>query len=122
MYCKNCGARIEEDSKYCIYCGTEVKVIEDTFEEVEKEKKPAKVWKIFAKVSKIIGIVCIATCVIPLFSFEIGAAGVVFGILGGRAQDKEADEWRKLGINLSITGAIVSVVSYILIFVLLELL
>ncbi|HEY9113520.1 MAG TPA: zinc ribbon domain-containing protein [Bacteroidales bacterium] len=40
MYCKNCGKIIEEDSKYCVYCGTNQKQIELTsFGSLKKENQ-----------------------------------------------------------------------------------
>ena len=129
MFCKYCGAEVEEGAKFCSFCGNSLEekkekkdeVLNDVMtEDVEtieakSEDSPAKVWKIFAKISKILGIVSIATFFIPLVSFvTTGVVGVVLGVLGGRAKDKEADDWRKIGINLSIIGAALSFVFYII--------
>lgn len=112
MFCKKCGYELEDDAIYCSNCGEAIEgrqVVED---------KPAQVWKVFAKVSKVLGIVSICTCFIPMIA-GLGTApiGVVLGMLGEKAKDKEADEWRKLGVNLSVIGGALSFVSYILIFV-----
>lgn len=122
MYCEYCGKKIEDNSKYCLYCGSRVNEFCEEIKEnvTKKEDKPAKVWKTFAKVSRILGIVSICTFFVPLIGFvETGPVGVVLGILGGRAKDEEADDWRRTGITLSIIGACLSLVSYILLYVLL---
>ena len=120
MYCEYCGKKIEDNSKYCLYCGSKVNEFGEEIKEnvTKKEDKPAKVWKTFAKVSRILGIVSICTCFIPMIA-GLGTApiGVVLGMLGEKAKDKQADEWRKLGVNLSVIGGALSFVSYILIFV-----
>ncbi|MBQ7277537.1 MAG: hypothetical protein IJS58_09875, partial [Bacilli bacterium] len=71
------------------------------------------VWKVFAKVSKIVGIVAIATSICGISWCTFSIIGVVFGILAGKAKDEEADAMRSLGIKLSVAGAIISLVLYI---------
>lgn len=112
MICKVCGSKVEEGEKFCPNCGSE---LEEKVEvvEVKEEEKPAKVWKVFAKVSKIVGIVAIATSICGISWCTFSIIGVVFGILAGKAKDEEADEMRSLGIKLSVAGAIISFVLYI---------
>ena len=76
MYCKNCGNEISEGAQFCPKCGARIEgeqqssdfntTVEATATEVNQpEQKQAKVWSIFATISKILGIVCLSTSVIP---------------------------------------------------------
>jgi len=51
MYCKKCGAKIEEESKYCENCGEEVIKIEEESEKVNKDSSIKKVAKEVGKVA-----------------------------------------------------------------------
>ena len=73
MYCRNCGTQLIDGSNYCPYCGNEIDkkdiVVPKEPEIVDwsgADKNPneirvPKVWSVFAKLSKIFGIVSIST-------------------------------------------------------------
>jgi len=125
MICKKCGKEIDEGLSYCPFCGEEIKKEEEPanfYQEGQPAKKPAKCWGVFAKVSKILGIVTIACCLIPLaniVSLETGVAGIVFAILGKKAGTEEANSQKRVGLVLSIVGFSVAFVTYIIYSVLL---
>ena len=124
MYCKKCGKELADDARFCPSCGEEQTptTFEDPFTatvipEVE-EKKPLRVWSIFARVGKILGIVAAATSVIPfLIGLQVGIFGIVFSCLGRKALTEEAYRSCKLGLILSIVGTVVSLISYVILIV-----
>lgn len=123
MYCRHCGRELSQGTRYCPACGAEQTTTEDPFTIGEKsevvEPKPAKVWSIFSKIGKILGIVAIATSWIPyLIGLEIGIAGIVFSCLGKKARTDVANDNCRLGLKLSIAGIVVSFVVFILYIVL----
>ena len=118
MYCTKCGTKVEEGDIFCPNCGADVSKKDN----VEGEKKPAKCWAIFAKVSRILGIVSVAICWIPFaIGIEVGAAGIVFAILGKHAIEPEAKENCKSGLTMSIVGVAISFCSFIALYVILML-
>lgn len=129
MYCRNCGTKIDEDVKFCPNCGEN---LQSTAQEPSTstgtpevvEDKPAKVWTIFSQVGKILGIVCLATSLIPYINYislEFAIAGIVFSCLGRKAKTEETDKNCSLGLKLSIAAVVVSFVMAVLYTVLLEL-
>ena len=86
------------------------------------ENKPPKVWTVFAKIGKILGIVCLSTALIPYinyFSLSFAIAGIVFSCLGRKAKNAESDKNCSIGLKLSIAATVVSLVMiivYLLIF------
>ena len=118
MYCKNCGRELSGDARFCPHCGTEQQNVGQKFftengTTVSNEEKPAKVWKVFSVIGKILGIVGIATAFIPYLNFatvEIAIIGIVMSCLGRKAQTEEADKNCSLGLKLSIAALVVSVV------------
>lgn len=129
MFCKNCGKEINETDAFCQYCGSKVEKEEAKAEEVKVEAEPVfeaaapekpepkKPWCVFAKVGKILGIVAIATCWIPMFAIAPGIPAVVFGILGKKSPDEESKASAKKGFGLGLAGSIVSVVVYIIVII-----
>lgn len=116
MFCTKCGKELENDAVFCPNCGAKVAEleIEEPVIESSENKKPAKCWSVFAKVSKILGIVAIATCWLPfLIGLEAGVSGIVFAILGKHAIDEEAISNRKRGLTMSIVGSIISYVVFL---------
>ena len=143
MYCKYCGKEIEEDIKFCPYCGknlqekaaSESAPLEDFVEaSAEKsaetavaqtpampaqveEKKPPKVWTVFSKVSKILGIVCLSASWIPYFglvlAISLGVPGIVFSCLGRKAKTEETDKMCRIGLTLCIIAIPVSIVFFV---------
>ena len=130
MYCKNCGTKIEDGVKFCPNCGTSTQeeaapapmATESAAATGNVEEKPPKVWTIFALISKILGIVCLSTSLIPFLNYFscIGSIpGIVFGCLGKKAQNPEADKNSSLGRKLSIAALVISfvmMVVYIIVF------
>lgn len=112
MKCKVCGTECPKGSKYCLNCGTQLEEEPEIVEaEVVSEKKPAKVWKVFAKLGKIFGIIAISTSVIPFMSyFGFGVNGIICSCLGKKANDEESASNAKLGLTLSIIALCISVV------------
>ena len=130
MFCSNCGKEIDEDTKFCPHCGTN---LQDPAPKAPapapapapvEEKKPAKVWTVFSRISKILGIVCIATALIPYlnyFSLSFSIVGIVMACLGRKAKTEETDAACRIGLALSIAALVVSFVTAILYTVLFEL-
>ena len=123
MYCKKCGRELTSDTRYCPSCGAEVtaqQTYEDPFTTTVtlEEKKPAKVWSIFSKIGKILGIVSIATSWIPfLIGLTVGIPGIVLSCLGRKAGTEVAQKNFKLGLILSIVGVVVSFFSYLIFYI-----
>lgn len=123
MFCKYCGKKLEDDAKFCSNCGAKVeKEYDYSYQSAPKDeteyqdvnqKKPAKVWSVFAKVGRILGIVTISLCWLPYFAFIVSIPGVTFSILGSRAIDEESIDNRKKGLVLSIVGGAISLILYI---------
>lgn len=80
-------------------------------EAVEQERGP---WKVFAKVSKILGIVSLSTCWICIVGCSIGVYGIIFGVLGKKSASNKA--LAKKGLKLSIIGTIVGYVLTLIFF------
>lgn len=123
MFCTYCGKKIEDNAHYCPQCGAKVEkeydyssqsaTKDDNNYTEPQQKKPAKVWSVFAKVGKIIGIVTISTCWIPWAAAIIGIYGVVFSALGSKATDEESIQNKKKGLTYSIVGGAISLTLFI---------
>lgn len=128
MFCQNCGNQLEDSAKFCDSCGASVAadniVVTDYTETVQENTAPkkAKCWSVFAKVSKILGIISIALCWIPFVVVcSTGPVGIVFGCLGNVAKDDVSRKNKTIGLTLSIIGSIVSFIAYfVLLFALAE--
>lgn len=119
MYCKKCGKELGEDVRFCPACGEEQYKDATTFDDPftataapVDAPKPAKCWSVFAKVGKILGIVAVCLCWLPLYGIIPGIPGIVFSCLGKKAIDDEAIENRTKGLKLSIIGTVISFVVY----------
>ena len=129
MYCRHCGKELNDEARFCPACGAKQfdesnqyqgSTYDDPFTTAtEIEDKPAKCWSVFAKVGKILGIIAIAICWLPLYGALAGVPGIVFSCLGRKAIDDEAVRNRSLGLKLSIAGAVISVVWYIVLIIIL---
>lgn len=124
MICKSCGAVCSNDSKFCPNCGAEIKKEDRVVDaEVVGEKKPGKVWKVFAKIGWILGIVSVAACWVPYFViYGVGIPGIVLSCLGKKADDAESAVNSKKGLKLSIIGTAVNLVITIIVIVLITVL
>ena len=124
MFCTYCGKKLEDNTHYCPNCGAKVEKEYDYSDQSAtqtetkdyaepQQKKPAKVWSVFAKVGRIIGVVTISTCWIPWVAAIIGIYGVVFSALGSKATDEESIQNRKKGLTYSIVGGAISLTLFI---------
>ena len=132
MFCQNCGNQLEDSAKFCDSCGASVAadyvvdnvVVSDYSDATQKNTPPkqAKCWSVFAKISKILGIISIALCWIPFVVVcSTGPVGIVFGCLGNVAKDDVSRKNKTIGLTLSIIGSIVSFIAYfVLLFALAE--
>ena len=131
MICKVCGKEVEDDAKFCNYCGAELHKAEqpapsEAVEVVETSKveevKPKKVWVVFSKISKILGIVTLCTSVIPYLNlvliWELAVVGIVMGALGKKANTPETLKDASLGLKLSIAATVISLVLGIICYIL----
>ena len=126
MFCRFCGQKINEGSKFCPNCGEKledvvvnevpVEVIVDTNKsntnEVVKERGP---WKVFAIVGYVLGIVSICGCFIPGFG-SYGLCGIIFSILGKKSLS--AKDKAKKGLILSIISSAIGIIIPLLILLL----
>lgn len=121
MYCRNCGKELDEDARFCPNCGAE----QESFAQTETvyttaavvEDKPPRVWSVFSTIGKVLGIVCLATSLIPYinyFSFCFAIVGIVMSCLGRKAKTEEADKNCSLGLKLSIAATVISFVMMIM--------
>ena len=133
MICKNCGEQLIDGSSFCPFCGVEFsadEIVKPQKVEVQKFSKMKnnpneinvpKVWKVFALVSKIIGIVTLATCWIPIFGFAMlsfSIPGIIFGALSKRGQVNDTvARNRKIGLILCVLSTILSIVFYIILLI-----
>ena len=81
MYCKKCFRKIDDDAKFCKYCGEEVKAEakddeETVYEVKENRNKKEDGFATCATISSIIGIVAIVLSILPIM------VGFAFGIVG----------------------------------------
>lgn len=133
MYCKHCGAKIENDAEFCVVCGKKienevnneikeeynnnfVEINNNNTNEVTTSKGP---WNGFAKAGNILGIVSMAIFWIPIygliFAFALGIPGIVLSSLG-----KKSNEYRtraKAGLTLSILSLPLAFIAYIILIV-----
>ena len=134
MYCKNCGAQIPNDSKFCTYCGSKMEnedvvyVKEDVVNDVElvnNNNEPVNTskgpWNGFAKAGNVLGIVSICIFWIPIygliFAFSLGIPGIVLSSLGKRSTSYR--NRANAGLTLSIISLALAFVAYIIFIVIL---
>ena len=128
MYCHNCGKEISEGIQFCPYCGTNLNGGPQPSSSANApatsgeaaENKPPKVWTVFSRIGKILGIVCLATSILPYlnyFSLALGVVGIVMSCLGKKAKTEETDKACRLGLILSIIAVAVSFIMVIVYYV-----
>lgn len=69
MYCKNCGKKIDDDSKFCRFCGEPTEIRED-FKESVSENKPGL--NDFSKVLLMTALIIAIVLVASYFFFDFG--------------------------------------------------
>ena len=117
MYCKKCGMEVSETDKFCPTCGNDLtakEVIEDDpFEKIEKKddvnvtKADKVVYKVFAIVSFVAGIVSLCLVWVP-FIFYGSIPGIVLGKLGESSTTQK--DKAKRGFVMSIVATAINVV------------
>lgn len=120
MYCKKCGMEVSESDKFCPTCGADltkqnIEQVEenDPFEKIEKKdnvnvtKADKVVYKVFAIVSFVTGIVSLCLVWVP-FIFYGSIPGIVFGKLG-ESSTREKDK-AKRGFVMSIVATAINIV------------
>lgn len=130
MYCSKCGSEIFGNPIFCPSCGANL-------DSVKVEEKPvyqnvannneghvAGVWRTFAKLAKVFGIVSICICWIPIFGFmawAVSIPGIVFGSLGRNkgAASATVKSNGTIGMILSILSTVGAFLFYIIFIILL---
>lgn len=110
MYCRSCGKEIKDDAVFCQFCGCEVGEV------VVKTNNNVNItWKVFARIAKVLGIVCLATS--PLLGGFDAIPGIVFAKLGMKSTDPAVYEEAKTALRNNIAALIISSVILTLFFV-----
>ena len=108
MYCKRCGRVIQDDAQYCQFCGCEV----DRDAPVEHKSGAEVVWKVFARISRITGIVSLP---LSIFTFGlVGIEGLVLGIIALKAKDENVLIEAKRGITLNAIAMAIGIIALVL--------
>lgn len=119
MFCTKCGQKVSDNANYCPRCGEKlidkINLEENNYGEIVISRGSSdKLWVVFGKISKILGIVAFALCWVPYF------LGLILGlpaiVLGGLARRKTAyEETRRnasLGIGLAIPAVVISFIIF----------
>ena len=120
MYCKKCGMEVSESDKFCPTCGADltkqnIEQVEenDPFEKIEKKedanlsKADKVVYKVFAIVSFVTGIVSLCLVWVP-FIFYGSIPGIVLGKLGESSTTQK--DKAKRGFIMSIVATAINIV------------
>lgn len=113
MYCNKCGKEVDNNEKFCPYCGN--KLTDDAVVSGETTTATSNASLVFAIIGLVLGISSIALCFVPIFGIMLGLAGIVLAILGLKSRKHGM---AVTGLALSIVGAILSVILTISIMVL----
>ena len=105
-----CGSKIETQNET-----VEAEVVNEEKVETNQaaEEKPARVWFVFSTLSKVFGIIALATFWMAFAYCSFGPAAIVFGILGKKSKDPDSIKSCELGIKLGIIGTALSLVAFI---------
>ena len=99
MFCKNCGAQLEDNVVYCYQCNTSISPITTISKQQEKK----------FSVNAIVGLVLSITAIF-IFAIPCGVAGVVSSAIAL----KECGSGKYKGYGLALTGLILSIICIIL--------
>ncbi len=124
MYCDKCGKLIDNDAKFCPYCGAEIESQElevqetealeaeevEDFNETQGERGP---WKAFATIGYILGLLGFILSFITI-GLEIAIPGLVFSILGKKTKDEEKYEKARKGFGFALAGIIIGFIASVI--------
>lgn len=101
MYCKKCGAQIDDEAYVCVHCGALVRELpqETTFAQNSAVQMGKK-----TNAMAIAGFVC---------SFFFALLGLIFSIIGMKQCKERGDN----GYGLAKAGMIISIVWMVLVFI-----
>ena len=130
MFCKNCGARVEDNAKFCPNCGSALDVVEVVDEEkvVFVKEKPQQnnvdrgPWKVFAKLGNVLGVLSFIFSFIPFlnfFSLIISEPAIVFSALGKKSKNHRGKA--NVGLVFGILGLVFGIIMYVVYALVLEL-
>lgn len=113
-YCKKCG-KSYESGDYCPTCGkllsdssvAEAEVVgDDSGRSHDKAGKRDRVFSVFARVGKIIGLVSIGAWIVPLLGPIACVYGIVFSAMGLYSSNKKD---ASLGLTLNIVFFVIGI-------------
>lgn len=113
-YCRECGNKLEDNQKYCSYCGTKVDALEQApvvSEPTVVEQKPVKepvvniVFAIIGLVGGICSFVICCTLVYSIVAVFTGIPSLVFSSIGKKSKNHHGK---------AVTGFVFSLISIIL--------
>ena len=107
MYCSNCGNKIDNSNKYCVYCGIKLDKIglENTSNIVKKEENGLRIVSI---VLGILGIIGSVTFIFFVYAFILSVVGLILGICATKKGRNV------LGIVLNSVGLVLSIIMFCL--------
>lgn len=130
MFCKNCGTKVEDNSKFCPNCGSALDVVEVVNEEkvvfVKETPQQNSVergpWKAFATVGNVLGILSFVFSFIPILNYIsliLSEPAIVFSALGKKSISRRGKA--NAGLVFGILGLVFGFIMYIIYAVVLEL-
>jgi len=96
MYCNNCGKKVDEDSKFCVHCGSRLAVSSDN-----KNEKPNLVSEPKKKKSNLLKIIIILAII--FFGLPMLAAAILVAINPAKRQNQAKDAAIKNDVGLIAT-------------------
>ena len=124
MYCKKCFRKIDDDAKFCKYCGAEVKAEakddeETVFEATEKKNRSEDGYATCATISSIIGIVAIVLSILPIMvGFAFGIVGIILALVSSKSTSDKARKDRIVGLILSLIAILISIATCVIMIIL----
>ena len=110
MFCKHCGNQIPDNATFCTHCGNSTQTTPPTTPYHQPQQSSS-----FYVVSLVLGIVGI---VLALFSPILGLIPSIVGIVLGAKERKASG--KAVGLTLSIIGASIAVLNWLLAIILLN--